>query len=190
MIKPSEGLSWYQATALPSPKYPELAGDRQADVCIIGAGYTGLSAALELAKAGYRVAVLEGVTVGYGASGRNGGQICTGFSPGQAKIEAQLGKEDAQKCFDMAEEAKTLLEGRIAEYQIDCDLTWGYLHVASKPRKVRDLEQMQEEWAHYGYFDHHLLSKAELEEKERALADQAVELAILRKKTNGGSWDR
>src|SRR5829696_8790542 len=165
MIKPSEGLSWYQATALPSPEYPQLAGDRKADVCIIGAGYTGLSAALELAKAGYRVVVLEDVTVGYGASGRNGGQICTGFSPGQAKIEAQLGREDAQKCFDMAEEAKALLEERIAEYQIDCDLTWGYLHVASKPRKVRDLEQMQEEWAHYGYFDHHLLSKAELEEK-------------------------
>ena len=61
MIKPSEGLSWYRATALPSPEYPPLAGDRQADVCIIGAGYTGLSAALELARAGYRVMVLEAV---------------------------------------------------------------------------------------------------------------------------------
>jgi gamma-glutamylputrescine oxidase len=165
MIKPSEGLSWYRATALPSPEYPPLTGDRQADVCIIGAGYTGLSAALELAKAGYRVVVLEAVTAGYGASGRNGGQICTGFSPGQAKIEAQLGREDAQKCFDMAEEAKALIEERISQHQIDCDLTWGYLHVASKPRKVRDLEEMQEEWARYGYFDHRLLSKAELEEK-------------------------
>src|SRR5215213_1779131 len=142
MIKPSEGLSWYRATALPSPEYPQLTGDRQADVCIIGAGYTGLSAALELAKAGYRVVVLEAVTAGYGASGRNGGQICTGFSPGQAKIEAQLGREDAQRCFDMAEEAKALIEERISEYQIDCDMTWGYLHVASKPRKVRDLEEI------------------------------------------------
>ena len=65
----------------------------------------------------------------------------------------------------MAEEAKALIEKRIAEYHIDCDLTWGYLHVASKPRKVRDLEAMQEEWARYGYFDHHLLGKAELAEK-------------------------
>jgi gamma-glutamylputrescine oxidase len=165
MIKPSEGLSWYRATALASPEYPQLVGDHQADVCIIGAGYTGLSAALELAKAGYKVVVLEAVTVGYGGSGRNGGQICTGFSPGQAKVEAQVGKEDAQKCFDMAEEAKALIEDRIAEYNIDCDLTWGYLHVASKPRKVRDLHEMQEEWARYGYLDHHLLTKAEVEEK-------------------------
>ena len=67
---------------------------------------TGLSAALELAQAGYRVVVLEAETVGYGASGRNGGQICTGFSSGQGKIEAQLGKDDARKCFDLAEEVE------------------------------------------------------------------------------------
>jgi gamma-glutamylputrescine oxidase len=165
MIKQSENLSWYRATATTLPDGSRLLGSHKADVCVIGAGYTGLSAALELAKAGYRVKVLEAETIGYGASGRNGGQICTGFSPGQAKVEAQVGKKDAQKCFDLAEEAKALVEQRIRDYGIDCDLTWGYLHVASTPRKVRDLHKMQEEWARYGYHDHHLLTKAELDEK-------------------------
>ena len=66
--------SYYQATATPSPAYPPLAGEISADVCIVGAGFTGLSAALELAEAGHRVVVLEAETVGHGASGRNGGQ--------------------------------------------------------------------------------------------------------------------
>ncbi len=78
--------SYYQATATDSPVHLALSGDVHADVCVIGGGYTGLSAALELAEAGYKVVVLEAETVGYGASGRNGGQICTGFSSGQQKI--------------------------------------------------------------------------------------------------------
>jgi gamma-glutamylputrescine oxidase len=131
----------------------------------VGAGYTGLSAALELARAGYSVAVLEAEVVGFGASGRNGGQICTGFSPGQAKIVAQLGEENARKCFDLAEEAKKLLEQRIVQHEIDCDLTWGYLHVATSENKLRHLHQMKAEWERYGYEDHRLFSKAELEEK-------------------------
>jgi gamma-glutamylputrescine oxidase len=165
MVKPSEGLSWYKATAAHSPEYPRLVGERHTDVCIVGAGYTGLSAALELAKAKYKVVVLEAETAGFGASGRNGGQICTGFSPGQAKVVAQVGEADAKKCFDLAEEAKALIEERIRTHNIDCDLTWGYLHVATKPRKARDLLEMQDEWVRYGYHDHQLLSKAQLQEK-------------------------
>jgi gamma-glutamylputrescine oxidase len=165
MTQANKQRSWYQATSAPGPAYPRLSGSILADVCIVGAGYTGLSAALELAKAGYKTVVLEAETVGFGASGRNGGQICTGFSPGQAAVVAQLGEEDAKKCFDLTEEAKALIAERVAAHQIDCDLEWGYLHVARTPRKVRDLHEMQEEWARYGYHDNRLFSKAELEEK-------------------------
>ena len=112
MVKSIDALSYYQATANSSVSCESLKGEVSADVCIIGAGYTGLSAALELATAGYKVVVLEAEHVGYGASGRNGGQVCTGFSSGQQKIENQLGKADARKCFALAEESKTLLKQR------------------------------------------------------------------------------
>src|SRR5262245_38016806 len=124
MPKSTDALSYYSATANVSLSYLALRGEANADVCVIGPGYTGLSAALELARAGYKVIVLEAKTVGCGASGRNGGQICTGFSPGQARIEHQLGKDDARKCFAIAEQAKQLIIDRIAEHKIDCDLKW------------------------------------------------------------------
>jgi gamma-glutamylputrescine oxidase len=157
--------SYYQASASPIPTFPTLHGDATADVLIIGAGFTGLSAALELAEAGYKVVVLEAGTVGSGASGRNGGQICTGFSPGQAKLESQLGAQDAQKCFAMAEDAKTLIEHRIEKYAISCDLQWGYLHCATKPNQIEGLKTWRAEMDALNYDGCSVLSKGELEEK-------------------------
>lgn len=157
--------SYYQATATPSPKHPPLQGEISADVCIVGAGYTGLSAAIELAEAGYKVVVLEAQSVGHGASGRNGGQICTGFSAGQEKIEAQLGREDARRCFTLAEEAKALLRDRIDRYSIDCNLRWGYLHVLPKPNRFDGLKAWKAEWDELGYADTQIIGKQELEEK-------------------------
>ena len=150
--------SYYQATANRSVSGPELQGEVVADVCVIGAGYTGLSAALELAQAGYKVAVLEAETIGWGASGRNGGQICTGFSSGQAKIISQLGKADAKRAFDISEEAKRLIVDRIEKYKIECDLQWGYMHCIPKPHQFADLKAWAEEYEELGYGGNTLLS--------------------------------
>jgi len=132
MVKSIDARSYYQTTANLHLECESLKGEVSADVCVIGAGYTGLSAALELADAGYKVVVLEAERIGYGASGRNGGQVCTGYSSGQQKIENQLGKADALKCFALAEESKALLQQRIKQHKIDCDLTWGYMHAIPK----------------------------------------------------------
>ncbi len=157
--------TYYQSSANRRISTDELEGDVSSDVCVIGAGYTGLSAALELASSGYKVVVLEAETIGFGASGRNGGQICTGFSPGQGPLESQLGKADAKLCFDMAEEAKTLITDRIARHKIDCDLTWGYLHCIPKPGQMSHLEEWADDYDALGYGGNTLLNKAELEEK-------------------------
>ena len=157
--------SYYQATANSSITCPSLPRDVEADVVVIGAGFTGLSAALELADAGYKVVVLEAETIGFGATGRNGGQICTGFSPGQARLEAQLGKADALRCFEIAEESKRLIETRIADYDIDCDLKWGYLHCAVKPGQDKMLREWRDEMDGLGYKGCTVVSKEELGQK-------------------------
>lgn len=165
MAKSTVALSYYQATASPAPVHPPLSGDVTADVCVIGAGYTGLSAAIELAEAGYKVVVLEAETVGFGASGRNGGQICTGFSSGQSKIEAQLGKDDARRCFALAEESKVWLKDRIARHAIDCDLNWGYIHAIPKASQFDGLKEWKDELDGLGYSGTQILTKTELEER-------------------------
>jgi gamma-glutamylputrescine oxidase len=157
--------SYYQASANQALSFASLQGDVSADVVVIGAGYTGLSAALELAEAGFKVVVLEAGTVGSGASGRNGGQICTGFSPGQTRLVAQLGTSDALKCFEIAEESKRLIEQRIAKYNITCGLHWGYLHCAVKPQREHELLAWKDEMDGLGYGGCEVLSKVQLEEK-------------------------
>ena len=157
--------SYYQATANRSISTLPLEGDVTADACIIGAGYTGLSAALELAEAGYKVVVLEAETIGFGASGRNGGQICTGFSSGQGKIENQLGKADAKRAFDLSEEAKQLILARVAKHKIDCDIRWGYMHCIPKAHQFKHLQEWADEYEALGYGGNTLLTKIELEQK-------------------------
>ena len=119
---------------------PSLTGDVHADVVVVGAGFAGLSAAIELAQRGYQVVVLEADRVCSGASGRNGGQAIVGFASGQAPLQHQLGQADARRAWDMSLEAIDLLDQRIAEFAIDCDRVHGYLYVAETARKAKALE--------------------------------------------------
>lgn len=122
--------SWYAATATPPGPYPALTGDIQADICIIGAGFTGLSAALHLAEAGRRVVVLEAQRVGFGASGRNGGQLGSGQRMDQHYVEKLVGRADADKLWALAEDTKALVKSLIAKHDIPCHLKPGIAHMS------------------------------------------------------------
>ncbi|WOI35225.1 FAD-binding oxidoreductase [Tritonibacter scottomollicae] len=131
--------SWYAATATPGVHYPSLSGGVRADVCIVGAGYTGLSAALHLAEAGRKVVLLDAQRVGFGASGRNGGQLGSGQRQDQEVLERMVGREDATKLWTLGEEAKDLVKGLIAKHDIDCHLKPGVAWTADSAREVRHL---------------------------------------------------
>ena len=144
--------SYYAATAHDSPRHPPLAGDATVDVCVVGAGIAGCATALELAERGYRVALLEAERVGWGASGRSGGQAIFGFGTDMAKIAGAVGVADARRLWDVSVEALDWLRERVARHAIDCDLSWGHLHVATKPRQRDELLELQRELAEtYGY---------------------------------------
>ncbi|PIE15637.1 MAG: FAD-dependent oxidoreductase [Rhodobacterales bacterium] len=100
--------SWYHATARPISPMPALKGDIRADVCVVGGGFTGLSSALHLAQMGYQVVLLEGQRVGFGASGRNGGQVGHGHNIDQRSLEKKLGRADARMLWDIADASITL----------------------------------------------------------------------------------
>jgi len=133
--------SYYEASVQRGPQTPPLTGSMQADVLVVGAGFAGLSASLELAQRGLSVVVLEADRIGSGASGRNGGQAIVGYASGQGPFEEQLGAADAQRAWDMSLEAIDLIDRRIAQHGIECDRQHGYLYVADAPRKTRDLRE-------------------------------------------------
>lgn len=144
--------SWYAASAVPLPPQPRLEGELRADVCILGAGYTGLSAALELAEAGYRVIVLEAERIGWGASGRNGGQAIVGYGCEQDTLERLIGRADARRLFDFSREGMALMRDRIRRHDIACDWRDGHASVPLKPRQEQALKRWQAHMAeHYDY---------------------------------------
>ncbi|CAM3304706.1 FAD-binding oxidoreductase [Polaromonas hydrogenivorans] len=131
--------SYYEASVLREPPLPPLQEAVDADVLVVGAGFAGLSAALELAERGLRVVVLEAGRICSGASGRNGGHALVGYAGGQAPFEQQLGKEVARQAWAMSLEAIALMDERIARHGIACDRVKGYLTVADSARKARAL---------------------------------------------------
>ena len=153
MMRPqSHTGSYYAASVGDVTNFPPLRGEQHADICIIGAGFTGISSALHLVERGYNVHVIEANRVGWGASGRNGGQIIGGIS-GEKPIAKSLGK-DADVVFkDLRWAGHDIIRERVQKYGIDCDLKFGYLDVAIKKRHLRDqqadFDRMQnDEFAH------------------------------------------
>ena len=156
--------SYYAATAHPAPARPALAGAARADVCVVGGGIAGCSAALDLASRGYRVVLLESRRIGWGASGRSGGQAIFGFGTSQRKLVAEVGRDAARQLWDLSIEALGLLRQRDADHALYCDLNWGHLHVATRPRQRTELLELQQELADsYDYRETRFLERAEVE---------------------------
>ncbi len=144
--------SWYAATATPLEPFAPLRGETSADVCIVGGGYTGLSAALHLAELGYDVALLEAHRVGFGASGRNGGQLGSGQRMDQDGLENLLGSDAAHKLWDMAEDAKSLVKDLIGKHNIDCHLKPGVADLGFGKKDVVELQDYAKKLQDgYGY---------------------------------------
>lgn len=161
--------SYYAASANPSRERERLRGEISCDICVIGAGFTGLTIALELAEKGFDVVVLELARAGWGASGRNGGQICSGYSADMDKIAGSVGAEDARRLWSVAEEGKAIIEDRVARHGIACDLTPGYLYAADRPKHEAWLEPMVRDWAdNYGYERARLVGRGELRDLVRS----------------------
>ena len=144
--------SYYAATAPRELSFAALQSDDVADVAVVGGGLAGLSAAIELADRGYSVTLLEAQQVGWGASGRNGGQVIAGLACDQSTIEAQLGADEARRVWNMTLESLRLIDERRARFAIDCDWQSGFLSMAVGGRKARELrvwhERMQQDYGH------------------------------------------
>jgi gamma-glutamylputrescine oxidase len=144
--------SWYAASVSPRPGAPALQGEQRADVCVVGGGYTGLSAAIHLRKRGYSVTVLEAQRVAWGASGRNGGHVGIGQRADQHTLENLVGKSHAKALWHLGLEAVETVCELIREFTIDCELKTGNLHVAATGKAARELEEEVEHLStSYGY---------------------------------------
>lgn len=172
--------SYYAASALPQPERPPLQGAAEADVCVVGAGYTGLSTALHLAEAGLRVVVLESARVGWGASGRNGGQLVHSYSRDIDVIEARHGPQAAQALGAMAFEGAAIIKERIARYGIDCHFQPGGLFTALNDRQVRQLEAHKALWERWG---HRELALLDARETEAAVGSRRYRAGLLDRST-------
>lgn len=160
---PGYPRSYYAATAKGAPQLSALDRDEDCDVCVIGAGYTGLSTAYHLAERGYRVIVVEAGPVGFGASGRNGGQLYRTQRTEQSTLETMLGHEWARRLWELGLESADLVKGLITRHEIDCDLKPGILHGAWKAGDVdhirREVDHLQ---SAYGCRELRFVSREEI----------------------------
>ncbi len=151
--------SYYAATANMTKERPALQEAKQTDVCVIGAGYTGLSTALFLLEKGFSVTVLEAAKVGFGASGRNGGQIVNSYSRDLDSIERSVDSSAAKLIGQMAFEGGRIIRERVARYNIQCDLKDGGVFAALSQKQMHHLEAQKALWERYGYHQLELLDE-------------------------------
>ncbi|MEL6523558.1 MAG: FAD-binding oxidoreductase, partial [Pseudomonadota bacterium] len=130
--------SYYAATAELLDPLPRIEGEVRCDVAIVGGGYTGLSAALHMAERGYDVVLLEAQRVGFGASGRNGGQVAVGQRVAQDELERKVGREEARKLWDLSLESVALVHDLIARHGIECEWQSGLIEAVHTPALARD----------------------------------------------------
>jgi len=133
--------SYYFASQRYPQRYPELEGSVETEVCVIGGGFSGVNTALELAERGFKVTLLEAYRIGWGASGRNGGQIIRGVGHALEGFRNDIGQEGIDAINQMGFEANEIVKARVAKYKIECDLKMGYCDLATKPRHLRDFEE-------------------------------------------------
>ncbi len=151
--------SYYAATANMTEERPALQEAKQTDICVIGAGYTGLSTALFLLEKGFSVTVLEAAKVGFGASGRNGGQIVNSYSRDLDSIERSVDSSAAKLIGQMAFEGGRIIRERVARYNIQCDLKDGGVFAALSQKQMHHLEAQKALWERYGYHQLELLDE-------------------------------
>ncbi len=151
--------SYYAATANPQPERPPLAGDVTADICVIGAGFSGISTALHLAEKGFKVVVLEAVKIAYGASGRNGGQMINGYSRDYDTIKSRYGNDTATALLNMSFEGGDIIRERIKKYNIKCDHKTGSFFAAFTDAQMKFLARRQEVWAMAGHNETEIYDK-------------------------------
>ncbi len=159
---PGHAPSWYAHSANDKRVRESLKGEHTADVCVIGAGFTGISAALQLAENGFKVIVVEGERIGFGASGRNGGQIVNGYSRDLEVIARRYGPEKAAKLGAMSLEGGNIIRERVAKYGIQCDLVDGGFFAAFTDKQVREMAHVKTNWEKHGHTGLEMVSKADV----------------------------
>ena len=155
--------TYYASSAHFLPQQERLTGSVDADVCVVGGGIAGCSAALHLAERGFKVVLLENERIGWGASGRSGGQALMGYACDQRRLATQVGPTAARAMWDISVEALELLKERVARHNIDCALQPGHLHAAIRPRHRASLMRWHEELiGHYGYHTARFLDRGQM----------------------------
>lgn len=159
--------SYYAHSANQKPERPALKEDIQAEICIVGCGYSGLSTGIHLVETGHEVVMLEGAQIGWGASGRNGGQIVNGLNASLQKIKRAYGQDTANYVGGVVTRGGDIIRRFIADYDIDCDLKHKNLFAAFTSQHMKELKETHELWKEHGVTTREMLSKEEIQQYVR-----------------------